>query len=280
LQSAELAGICRRHGLRLQDVLRDDRDSFTVRVRDAERRDLVLKRLDRDRIAGIRAGMASWAGSGLTPRLIAEPEPDLVLVEWIPGASMSDFAAVEPPDSVRIGRAIAQLHGAAVPVDIPDARDLLRSVAKTWDQLPSDLRALADEVTSVLWEHDPVTRVLLHGDLVPYNVILGRDGPRFIDPIPARGLAGWDLAKLAVSWRALGRQGILGALIQGYGSEPPLLAEAVAWTTLVYLQKNPPSSSSPLAPHLVPLVGELSAAQTPGAFLQRSMSDEIGARCR
>jgi hypothetical protein len=269
VQHARLADVCDRHDLRLRQVLHDGPDTFTARVGDAEGRDLVLKRLDRDRAPGMRASLRSWADSELTPRLVAELEQDLVLVEWMEGLSMSESAAIERPDLVRIGRALAQLHSAVVPADIPDARDMLARVVQTWDQLPSDLQALANELTAVLWAHDSGAGVLLHGDLVPYNVVLTPHGPRFIDPMPARGLASWDLAKLAVSWRALGRSSILVPLIQGYGFEPPLLAEAVAWTSLVYLQKNPASSSSPLARHLIPLAGELRVARTPAAFLHR-----------
>jgi hypothetical protein len=274
VQHARLADVCDRHGLRLRQVLHDGPGTFTARVGDAEGRDLVLKRLDRDRAPGMRAGLTSWADSGLTPRLVAELAPDLVLVEWMEGLSMSESAVIERPDLVRIGRALAQLHSAAVPADALDVRDMLAHVVQTWDHLPSDLQTLAGELTAVLWTHEPVAHVLLHGDLVPYNVILTHDGPRFIDPIPAQGLAGWDIAKLAVSWRALGRPGILAPLIHGYGSRPPLLADAVAWTSLVYLQKNPASSSSPLAPYLMPLAGELNATKTLDAFLRRFMSDE------
>jgi Ser/Thr protein kinase RdoA (MazF antagonist) len=262
------AEVCRRHGLRLEQVLEESSASLTARVRDEAGRELVLKRLPPDIGVGVRAGLEAWRESGVTPRLIAELAPDLVLLEWIEGTSMAGLPADEPPDAETVGRAIARLHRAEIPPGVPDVRDAFPRLTDDWGHLPDDLRPLAVELTAFLLAAEAAPSVLLHGDIVPYNVILTRQGPRLIDPLPARGFAGWDLAKPAVAWRALGRPGIVASLLRGYGAEPPLLAEVATWIALVYLQKNLPYPASPLRAHLLPLAEELSAAPVPETFLR------------
>jgi Ser/Thr protein kinase RdoA (MazF antagonist) len=203
--------------------------------------------------------------------LIAEPEPDLVLLEWIAGTSLAEAGAVEPADTVAVGHAITRLHAAGIPPEAADVRAPFPRLADGWSHLHTGLQPLATDLTSMLLEATPEPCVLLHGDLVPYNVILTVEGPRFVDPIPARGFSSWDLAKLAVSWRALGQPGILASLLAGYGSVPPLLAELATWITLVYLEKNLPYPSSPLRPHLLPLAEELSATPVPEVFVARCL---------
>jgi Ser/Thr protein kinase RdoA (MazF antagonist) len=262
------AAICRDHGLVLVQMVQEGRGTFTARVRDGAGRELVLKRFAGEQAQPVRAGLMAWSDSDITPRLVAEPAPDLLLLEWVPGTAMAAMETVEPGEAIRIGSALARLHRAAIPPGIGDVRAAFPGLTDSWEHLPPSLQPLAVDLTSTLLAAEPEPAAVLHGDVVPYNIILTPEDPRFIDPLPARGFPGWDLAKLAVSWTALGRSGILAPVIEGYGSTPPLLAELVTWIALVYLAMNLTYPASPLLPHLLPLRGVLEAGPEPASFAQ------------
>ena len=64
--------------------------------------------------------------------------------------------------------------------------------------------------------------VLLHGDVHHENVILGPEGPRFVDlELGGRGPACWDFATLAAAVELYGTPpAMLDAFVRGYGFDP------------------------------------------------------------
>ncbi|HEV8637628.1 MAG TPA: phosphotransferase [Chloroflexota bacterium] len=132
-------------------------------------------------------------------------------------------------------------------------------------------RALAESLADVLRARHPAADVLLHGDLVPTNVLVTGAGPSLIDPVGRRGLAAWDLAQLAVAAEGRGQRRLLGALVQGYGSSPPLVGEIAAWMLLFYLAKNLAQPGSPFAPRLRRLADALLALGDPVRFVERHL---------
>jgi len=102
---------------------------------------------------------------------------------------------------------------------------------------------------------------------VPTNVICTPSGPRAIDPFGYSGLASWDLAQLAVAAEGRGRPGLLKALLTGYGTEPPLMAEMFAWMILYFFHKNLAAHRSEFIARLQPLAEQLSQTDDPETFL-------------
>jgi len=261
--------VCRVHGLQIVDFVVDADGYFVVHARDIEGQEVLVKQTTARSGAGEIAALAVWADTGITPCIREIPQPGLYVADWIAETVMAELPTDAAIDAGSIGRALAQLHGTTSPGEAIDMRASFAWLATSWDALLPALAVLAQDLTEQLLRDEPLSPVLLHGDLVPYNVILTADGPRFIDPTGNWGTPSWDLAKLAVAWEAMGRQQILAALIDGYGAQPPAMAEILTWVTLVYLQKNLPFPQSPLTPHLLPMARELEDAGTPDAWLRR-----------
>jgi Ser/Thr protein kinase RdoA (MazF antagonist) len=265
---ADVAAVCGRFGLVLEELLPTGRGSvFVARVRDRAGRVLVLKRPRPETGSQELAALRAWSGSGLTPRLLAEPEPGLYLAEWFDGTPLHE-AADPVASAVGVGAALRRLHGAADPppacFDTRDQFSPVRSVG--WGCLDEPLRALRGRLADDLLRRHPPSDVLLHGDLAPANVLVTAAGPRLIDPLGRRGLAAWDLAQLAVTAEGRGVRRLLPALLEGCGQRPPLIDEAAAWMVLTYLDKNLAAPGSPHTPHLRPLARALLDLGDPTRF--------------
>jgi hypothetical protein len=109
--------------------------------------------------------------------------------------------------------------------------------------------------------------VLLHGDLVPANVVVTSAGPRLIDPIGRRGLPAFDIGQLAAAAEGRGIRCLLPALLEGYGERPVLIDEITAWEVLMYLDKNLSVPDSPAVPRLLPLAEALLELDDPARFV-------------
>lgn len=268
------ARTCARHGLTLEGLLpgRATASVFVARVRNHAGERLVLKRPSPAASAGEIAVVRAWSDAGIGPRLVGEPEPGLYLAEWIEGTPLVDLSDAAPAVGVRIGRAIRHLDALPPPDGLGHTRDELRpGRSAAWTSLPSGMRALAESLADVLRARDPAAGVLLHGDLVPTNVLVTDAGPRLIDPVGRRGFAAWDLAQLAVAAECRGQRRLLGAPVAGYGSSPPLIGDMAAWMLLFYLAKNFAHSGSPFAPRLRLLADALVALGDPARFVERQL---------
>jgi hypothetical protein len=265
---------CARHGLTLEGLLpgRATASVFVARVRTGAGERLVLKRPAPALCAGEIAVVRVWSGMGVGPRLVGEPEPGLYLAEWIDGTPLAALADPGPAAGAAIGRVLRRLHALPPPDGLAHARDQLGpGRSSEWTALPAEMRALAESLADVVRARHPAADMLLHGDLVPSNLLVTGAEPRLIDPVGLRGPAAWDLAQLAVAAEGRGQRGLLGPLVAGYGRSPPLLAEMSAWMLLFYLAKNLAQPGSPFASRLRRLADALVALGDPRSFAERHL---------
>jgi len=272
-----LSALCRRYGLDLIAVYEGtDRSARVAHVRDRVGQDLVLKRTSPERGRGELAALRAWSETGLAARLVAVLEPNLYLVEWLHGPSLAEVMTSEPIDARAIGHMLHGLHAVAPPSSLRPARDHFAVAAhEGWPRLAPALRDLGVAVTARLTRDEAPREILLHGDLVPLNVLLTPDGPKIIDPVGYRGVQAWDLAQLAVAAEGRGGGRMLPDLLEGYGRTPPLMAEAFAWMILYFLHKNMVENRPAFAANLQPLAEALLAAGAPAVFLRRYCGEEV-----
>lgn len=262
--------LCRRFDLDFITLHREasDRSVLVAEVRNRNGQRLMLKQLTPEHGRTELIALQTWQATGLVPRLVAVLEPGVYLAEWLYGPSLADVRDGFPLDMEAIGRMISGLHTIAPPLELPPIRDRFAlSAQDTWFLLPAAMKAVAREITVLLSTYQPPTAALLHGDLVPTNVICTPSGPRAIDPFGYSGLASWDLAQLAVAAEGRGRPGLLKALLTGYGTEPPLMAEMFAWMILYFFHKNLAAHRSEFIARLQPLAEQLSQTGDPETFL-------------
>ena len=265
-----LPALCRRYGLDLIAVYEGtDRSALVARVRDHTGHDLVLKRTSPARGRGELAALRAWSETGLASRLVAVLEPNLYLAEWLHGPSLAEVTTCGPIDAQAIGRMLHGLHAVPPPPGLRPVRDRFAVAAREgWPRLAPTLRAIGVAITAHLTRDEGPREILLHGDLVPLNVLLTPNGPKIIDPVGYRGVQAWDLAQLAVAAEGRGGGRMLPDLLAGYGSTPPLMAEAFAWMILFFLQKNLIENRPAFAANLQPLAEALRVAGDPDAFLR------------
>ncbi len=134
------------------------------------------------------------AGTGLAPRLrgrIWTPAGDCVVYDYQPGAS---WRAGPAP----VGRLLARLHALRGPALEADPGGAARLIRHTRAMLAACGGAAARRLAAQAPRPaaPPLRRLaLVHGDAVPGNVIVTRDGPVLIDwQCPARGDPCTDLA--------------------------------------------------------------------------------------
>lgn len=265
--------LCQRYGLELLSLSPRSFSRYVARVRDNTGRILLLKQASSAQQGASEAGaLRVWDGTGAAARLIEELEDGAYLAEWLDGIPLAEVPAAEPVDLVAVGRMLRALHGATTPNAGPDIRDRLReSSATVWLELTPEMRAHAEQAAVRLrrLESPPV---LLHGDLVPTNVVLTRVGPKVIDPEPSIGTSAWDVAQLAVAAAGRGRFGAIRPLLEGYGSEPPLLAEMYAWMVLWFLKRNLTAGRTEFSDNLRPLADELIREGNPEQFFRMQLA--------
>jgi Ser/Thr protein kinase RdoA (MazF antagonist) len=152
------------------------------------------------------------------------------------------------------------------PPECFDTRELI-AASRHADHLSAPLRGLRARLADELLGRHPTRDVLLHGDLVPANVVVTSAGPRLIDPIGRRGLPAFDFGQLAAAAEGRGVRRLLPALLEGYGERPALIDEIAAWEVLVYLDKNLSVPDSPAVPRLLPLAEALLELDDPARFV-------------
>ncbi len=149
------------------------------------------------------SGLRAWRGGGAVRLLAADSERAALLLERCdPGTNL--LAEGGAPEAVRAGAKVAaRLHAAPVPVDVPS----LESVMVRWaDEVEARANTLGPWLdpglvtagVAVMRSSSP-TRVLLHGDLNPTNVLAAHREPWLaIDPKPMSGDPARDGARLVL----------------------------------------------------------------------------------
>jgi aminoglycoside phosphotransferase len=171
---------------------------------------------------------------------------DELWVEWsaLPGRSWRDaiIAAESPAFSSAVGRALREIHDAAIPSTVPvhgaadESRVLTRWVrhARLYDLVTDDAVRQAEAVTQAL-VRDPMPECLIHRDFHERQVVLSSQGHVGIldfDTL-ARGEAAIDLGNVLAHLDHAAKAGLAprailaahaGAFLEGYGPSSQLLA--------------------------------------------------------
>lgn len=241
---AELADVLQREALTLVALADGPSGAsrFVAHVRDATGQDLLLKRGTGLRGNAEAAVLQALASTGYVPGGVRVIDEATFVCEWLDGDALDPEA---PDIAVRLhscGEALRTLHG----VPLPGAKlmPISSRVSPEWVErdLGPDLAArmfsLAKVAAEELADCNPADKVLLHGDVVPQNIIVSDGGVRFIDPIGFIGPAGWDVAQLAIAVYGRDRRANLADVVAGYGSPPPKLEPAFAYLAMVFYAKH------------------------------------------
>ena len=229
-------GACRDLDLRLLEVY-PSAYGLVARVEDAERRMLLLKQRQPQQHDCLDEAEAwrRWEGRDCVPELIADGlHGDLHLREFIDGVPLSYVAGSGSRQIREAGWLLRELHQ-------PDRQAPQASASRAWmcreREVVGQGRRLSDAemarfvaLTTTLVEAGPL--VLVHGDFYHRNILLTPRGLVAIDPLARADLAAADLATFALTVPAESPEATLSTLLEGYRSEPPLLAAYLAWAGL------------------------------------------------
>jgi streptomycin 6-kinase len=238
--------LCERYGFRIVRELdsRGDASRRVLQVRTASGEMLVLKQTLPARAENEIACLEAWNETKFTARLIDVLTPTCYLLEFVDGPSLAEIGGTR--DLAAVGSALQILHNMEVPPAMSGLFDvqedstqflLFAEDTSSWDRLSAEQRRTAADAVDQLRAGMGANQ-LVHGDLVPSNIILSPAGPRLIDPVGRLGGGVWDLAQLAVTFFGRFGEDCLPDLLEGYGGAPPMMSEMFAWMTLRYLQKN------------------------------------------
>jgi hypothetical protein len=223
---------CQRHGLSLVALVPQSGGSeFVAHVtRDGQPWVLKNQAMDHACQPGEVPTLEAWRETGLAVQVAAVLEPGLLLLESLPGTTFYDLpdggiSLLEPS-----GRVLAQLHCQPFTGAIS-----LREHMVEWSQFRSlDLRfqGLALRLLDEFLAQPEPPPVLLHGDLLPANIMLVEGAIKVIDPFGLAGDAAFDIASLAPLIPLPDPRQAAARLCRGYGREVANLAHLLAWCLL------------------------------------------------
>jgi thiamine kinase-like enzyme len=135
-----------------------------------------------------------------------DDERGLLLTRWLPGRACTQERLADPVVLEQLATTLRNLHAAALPRHrvrpAADARRYLDGALRKDDPLTGALRATAEPLRWLgdLLDGSVPHDALVHGDLVPGNVILHRGGARLVDyEYAGRGDPAFDLGNLIAS---------------------------------------------------------------------------------
>jgi Ser/Thr protein kinase RdoA (MazF antagonist) len=238
-------------------------------VRDDRGRSLLLKQTTPDRRSGEIAALRAWTGLGASLELVAELEDGAYLAEWLEGKSLAEISSDEPIDFEAVGRTLRTLHSIPPCDGVTEVASLfVPEFSREWSELNSEMLEFFVRVAERLRRHGDSSPSLLHGDVVPANVIITREGPRVIDPIGRSGTRAWDVAQFGVAALGRGRRNVVAPLLQGYGTRPPLFPDMFAWMLLFFLRNNLAAARAEFTSNLLPIASALVSSGDSEAFMQ------------
>jgi hypothetical protein len=239
----DLRAICAAEGLLLLETLPPATGSvFLAKVRDANGRELLLKRSNGIRGHGEGRVAAAWAGLPNAPGSVSELDERTFLREWIDGEPLHSGALDIAGLLYKTGHALRGLHETAPLPGLGDLRERFspEGILGEWSALlPAPMVERAARLASALRDYEPPHPALVHGDVVPGNILVTPLGtPTIIDPIGFIGMPARDIAQLAVALDGRDRRQNLRDIVAGYGTRLTLVGECFEWLTYMFLEKN------------------------------------------
>ncbi len=272
-----LSDLAERWDIEFDALIQRGSISVVVRCRTANGSRAVLKvSPERRRVVDEAAALARWTTVHVPAVIAFDDAVGALLIESIePGTQLSESTVYPPLERLaalirsihRDGRADSSYESVAQRVSY-----LFEAGRRNYDRRPElvelvpwELYERGHELAARLAE-SASTRILLHGDLTPANVLDGGDqrGLVAIDPAPCLGDPAFDAVDL-VLWRAGSVADIsarAASLAPAIDSEPErLLSWCRAFAAMVALEIA--EASPEAAERIGPLVALASAAPTP-----------------
>jgi Ser/Thr protein kinase RdoA (MazF antagonist) len=243
VDDAALRELCKTYALDLLANLDSRPGVVLARVQDQDGRVRVLKRGAASQLAALR----TWLKTEGVVRVDRELDDGLYLMGLLNGPTLAELLFREPANAEAMGKLLRDLHAVPAPAGTP----MLRWGAREWLRLTDVELEFAAGLAERLHSHTDEALVLLHGDLVPSNIVQTPECLVVIDPVGLRGPRAWDLATLHVATIGRGGPAVLPGLLAGYGAVPRLIDEFVcgassnSWTrTVMMAEPNSFATSS------------------------------------
>ena len=252
MDDAALRQLCERYALDLLANLDSRPGVVLARVTDHDGRACVLKRGASSQLVALR----TWSKTAGVVRIKRELDGGLYLMELLNGPTLAELLFRKPANAEAAGKLLRDLHAVPAPAGAP----MLQWGDREWLRLTRVELEFAAGVAERLQSHADEPLVLLHGDLVPSNIVQTPECPVVIDPLGLRGPRAWDLATLHVATIGRGGPAVLPELLAGYGAAPRLIDEFVCWRLLQFVDKNRNDGRSEFLRHLEPWLEEVVAA--------------------
>lgn len=188
--------------IRVTDVMQEGWNSFVVVAATSEDVAVVLKLTAEPEAIAREAAALVWWGEDVAPRVLRHDKRlGAMLMERLDPEAAIDWRSAA--DTAGIVSVLEGLHrplaGARLP--LPLLSDLGAEALETMRQDAEQKRRLVDaeaaDMALVLLRRlfaptEATDHVVLHGDLVPVNLLVAHDGLRVIDPRPAIGERAYD----------------------------------------------------------------------------------------
>jgi streptomycin 6-kinase len=214
---------------------------FVVHVKNSQEH-YILKssRKDKEAYSHEAKTLLAWRDTGAAVHLVDEPEPGVLVIEYIEGHTVQQEEGGVAKYGQDVGKLARRLHIPA-PQGTRTLREHLQHDWEVWLKdnplVDEDLKAMAYGCMTDMVNAD-VPQVLLHGDLRSTNIMCRRDGSLVaIDPYGLSGPGDFDLGYYVVCSSSENRRQLMRDVAKGYGQDTPseLLADSFAWNCILTL---------------------------------------------
>jgi streptomycin 6-kinase len=266
-----MSKLCARHGLTVVSNRAGAADGsrYVAHVRDKRGRNLLLKQTTPERRTGEIAALRAWKGSDACVQLVAELEDGAYLAEWLEGTSLAELPPDESIDFEAVGRMLRALHATRPCLGVTDVASLFTpEFSRGWHELTSEMLQFFVQTADRLAAKQHNITTLLHGDVVPANVIITAERHRVIDPIGRSGTPAWDVAQFCVAALGRGHRHVVAPVLEGYGTMPPHFSDMFAWMMLFFLRNNLAAGRAQFVSNLLPIASALVSFGDADEFVQ------------
>lgn len=201
--STRLARAVETWRLQLIDVLPGGWNSLVVECVTTDGERAVLKLPSDPGAVDGEAAALRWWGTGIAPRVFANDAGfgALLMERLVPGTALGWYGADDTALVIPLLERLHHHHG-QFPAALPHLADVIDQVVNAMYTNAGALRSSVDQshieqaannLRSLAAEHE-LHQTVVHGDLVPANVITAQDDLRLIDPRPCVGDKHYDAA--------------------------------------------------------------------------------------